>query len=77
MAYLVIELSFPNLTISDLNDKYGLNAGDKADALNQAINACATLESGAQSGSIQSTTRDVTAGVSASGTNSKQVFYPQ
>ncbi len=77
MAYLVIELNFPALQIADINDKFGLNAGDKADALNQAINALATAESGAQSASVQLTTRDSTADVVTSGTNSEQVSYPQ
>lgn len=75
MAYLVIELNFPGLQVADINDKFGLNSGDKADALNQAINACAAIEAGAQSGSVQLTSRTTTAGVTASGTNSEQVSY--
>lgn len=75
MAYLVVELNFPGLQIADVNDKFGLNSGDKADALNQAINALAAIESGAQSGTVQLTSRDVSAGVTTSGTNSEQVSY--
>ena len=75
MAYLVIELNFFGLQVNDINDKFGLNCGDKADALNQAINALANIESGAQSGSVQLTSNVSTAGVTPVGTNTKQVSY--
>jgi hypothetical protein len=75
MAYLVIELNFPGLQIADVNDKFGLNSGDKADALNQAINALAALEAGAQSGTVQLTSRNATASVATSGSGSEQVSY--
>lgn len=75
MAYIVIELSVPALSIADLNDKGGLNAGDKSDAVNQAMNVLAALNGGAQSGTVQITTRDITASVATSGADSKQVSY--
>jgi hypothetical protein len=75
MAYLIIELNFPDLQIEDLNSKYGPNSGDKQDTLSQAIDACASIACGAKSGSVQSTTRSSTAGVTPSGAGSKQVSY--
>lgn len=75
MAYLVIEINIPAAQIADINDKYGLNAGDKSDALNQAMNALAALVAGAQSGTVQLTTKDVSAAVSPTGAGSLQALY--
>lgn len=74
MAYLVIELSIPSLSIGTLNDKCQ-SSGDRADALNQAANALMALAAGAEGGTVQVTTRDTTASVSTSGSGSLQKSY--
>ena len=75
MAYLVLEISIPGLSIADLNDKGGLNAGDKADAINQALNMLAAVNGGAQAGTVQLTSRDSTSSISTSGSGSLQKSY--
>jgi hypothetical protein len=75
MAVLVIELNIPGLSIADLNDKGGLNSGDRQDAINQAVNLAMALNGGAQAGTVQLTSRDSSASVSTSGSGSLQKSY--
>lgn len=75
MAYLVVEISIPGLSIADLNDKGGLVAGDKADAINQALNVLNSVNAGGQAGTVQITSRDTTSSIGTSGSGSTQKSY--
>lgn len=75
MSYLVIEVSIPSLAIADINDKAGLTAGDKQDAINQAVNILMALNGGAQGGTVQLTSRDTTSSIGTSGSGSTQKSF--
>lgn len=74
MAFVVLELDIPASSIGDLNARCQ-NPTKPQDAVNLCRNLLEGLTAGTIDGSMQVTTRDVTAGVTTSGTGSTQQLY--
>jgi len=74
MAFIVIEMDIPAQSIDSLNARCQ-RSGKPHAAVVELRNLCDALLGGAIDGSVQVTTRDVTAGVTTSGVSSQQEDY--
>lgn len=74
MAFLVLEIDIPAQAIAELNARIQRPTNQHA-AVVEMRNLCDALLGGAIDGSVQATTRDVTASIATSGTGSTQYLY--
>lgn len=74
MAYLVLVINAPNLSIEDLNERAQLPTKVQ-ESIQGSINLLTGIESGTIPASIQVTTRDSAPSISTSGSGSEQETY--
>lgn len=74
MAFIVIEIDVPGLSIGTLNSQVQ-RPTKPHDAVNGLNNLLSGILNGSYDASVQVTTRDVTASVTTSGSGSEQELY--
>ena len=72
--YLVIEVTSPDLSIADLNDKCH-SAGNSKNALNKLIDYLGGISGGSYSGTVKVVTKDASTTISTSGAGSTSETY--